>query len=344
MRVVVTGASGNVGTALLRRLAAERPNWAVAGICRRPPTGGEPAYERVTWTALDLGEHGAERALTDTLRGADAVVHLAWRIQPIRDRLLLDRINVEGTQRVLDAAVETGVGHVVHFSSVGAYSPGPKDRPVDETWPTGGIPSSVYSRQKVAGERALDGLERRAPSVTVTRLRPSLIFQRDAGSEIARYFLGALVPQRLVGARRAPLLPLPDAAVFQAVHADDVANAVIRILERRARGAFNLAASPVVTPERLAEVFGARRVRIPAAAARAAAAASFVARVQPTEPGWVDLALQAPVLSPARAADELDWFPAWDARSALVELLEGMRHDGGTASPALAPRSARRVA
>ena len=143
MRVVVTGASGNVGTALLRHLQEFRPEWSLVGICRRTPEPGEPAYDRVTWVEVDLSEPACEPTLLSTCAGADAVVHLAWLIQPARDQALLERTNVVGTGRVFDAAVAAGVGHVVHMSSVGAYSRGPKDREVAESWPTDGVASAT---------------------------------------------------------------------------------------------------------------------------------------------------------------------------------------------------------
>src|SRR6185295_9478931 len=84
--------------------------------------------------------------------GADAVVHLAWAIQPQHDRELLERTNVQGSERVFAAAAAVGVSNLVYASSVGAYSPGPKDRLVDESWSTAGIVSSIYSRQKAQVE------------------------------------------------------------------------------------------------------------------------------------------------------------------------------------------------
>ena len=77
---------------------------------------------------------------------------------------------------------------LVYASSVGAYSPGPKDRRVDESWPTAGIESSFYSRHKAEVERLLDRFERETPSVRVVRLRPALIFKREAASGIRRLF------------------------------------------------------------------------------------------------------------------------------------------------------------
>ena len=79
---------------------------------------------------------------------------------------------MHGSPRVFEAAAAAGAGALVHASSVGAYSPGPKDRRVDESWPTEGIPSSFYSRHKAACERALDELESRDPQLRVARLRP----------------------------------------------------------------------------------------------------------------------------------------------------------------------------
>jgi nucleoside-diphosphate-sugar epimerase len=337
VHVVVTGASGNVGTALLRRFAHERPSWSVTGICRRRPESGERAYDRVDWVQADISRTAAEEDLLPAMAGADAVVHAAWLIQPSRDRALLERTNVHGSRRVLAAARAAGVGHVVHLSSVGAYSPGPKDRAVSESWRTDGVPSSAYSRDKAAVERMLDAVSRSAASPVVTRVRPALVFQRDAASEIARYFLGPLVPRRSLGRHRAPVLPVPPRATFQAVHADDLADALLRVIDRGAAGAFNVAGDPVITPRELAGVFSARWLPVPAPVVRTAAAATYRLHLQPTNPGWVDLALGVPVMSTRRVRDELGWRPTHDVRDTVRTLLEGMGDGAGTPSPALAP-------
>ena len=84
------------------------------------------------------------------------MIDLAWLIQPGRDLATLRATNVDGSERVFEAVAEAGVPALVYASSVGAYSPGPKDRRVDESWPTGGIESSFYSRHKAEVERILD--------------------------------------------------------------------------------------------------------------------------------------------------------------------------------------------
>jgi UDP-glucose 4-epimerase len=124
MRVVVTGATGNAGTALLRALEHEPTIEEVVGIARRRP---ELTYVKVRWVQADV----ARDDLAEHLRGAAAVVHLAWLIQPGRDVDRCRAVNVDGTRRVLAAVAEAGVPALVYASSVGAYSPGPKDRAVD---------------------------------------------------------------------------------------------------------------------------------------------------------------------------------------------------------------------
>lgn len=341
MRVVVTGASGNLGTALLRRLAGDTERHEVVGVVRRPPSG--PPYDGVEWVGLDLAADAAAARLTEVSRGADAVVHLAWLFQPARDVAYLQRVGVGGTRAVVAAVEAAGVPHLVHMSSLGAYSPGPQDGDtrdggVDESWPTGGVPSLPYSRHKVSAERVLDDLEARRPGEpVVTRMRPGLVLQREAGSALLRYGLPAAVPARVL--RHVPVVPLDRSLAFQVVHADDVAAAVVASLHGRAPGAFNLVADPVVRPPEVAAALHARWVHVPRVALRAAAAAAFAARLSPLDPGWIDLAFAVPLLDAGRATDELDWRPERSASAALDDAVAGMATAAGTASPALRPRT-----
>jgi nucleoside-diphosphate-sugar epimerase len=328
MRVVVIGASGNVGTSVLARLAGEPAVDSVVGISRRPPSGDFP---KVEWRSADV----ATDDLRPHLEGADAVVHLAWLIQPGRDKATLRAVNVDGSARVFRATAEAGVGSLVYASSVGAYSPGPKDRAVDESWPTGGIDSSFYARHKAEVEQLLDVFETEHPEVRVVRLRPGLIFKREAASEIRRLFAGPFLPNRLVSPRMIPVVPRNDRLRFQAVHSLDVGDAYRLAIVGEARGAFNVAAGPVLDGPELAVQLGARTVKLPAGVLRGAAAITYRARLQPSEPGWVDMALSVPIMDVTRAHTELGWTPEFDAGEALRELLEGMAAGEGFDTPPL---------
>jgi nucleoside-diphosphate-sugar epimerase len=341
VRIVITGASGNVGTALLRRLAHDDPP-EIVGVCRRPPSDGDP-YRSASWVSLDLAQPEAAAALRPVLRGAAAVVHLAWGFQPSQDVAHLDRLGIGGTRAVVEAAQAENVGHMVHLSSVGAYSPGPSfpgdtGYRVAEDWPTEGIDTLAYSIEKVAAERILDDHEGRHPEGTaIARVRPGLIVQRDAGSSLMRYGMPAYLPAALL--RHVAVLPLDRDFAVPLVHADDVADAVARVLQRRATGGFNLAAEPPVTRDLIAEVLGARPVHMPRTLLRAAADLGWRVRLQPLDPGWIDLAFAVPLLDTTRARTELGWSPGVDARTALAEVLTGMADGAATTSPVLRPRS-----
>ena len=330
MRVVVTGASGNVGTSLLRALDGEAAVTSVLGLARRRP---ELQFPKTTWATADV----AADDLAGHFRGAEVVVHLAWLIQPSHDPFAMWRTNVVGTERVLAAASQAGVRALVCASSVGAYSPGPKDRQVDESWPTHGVTTSSYSRDKAYQERLLDLFERDHPEVRVARLRPALTFKKEAASEIRRFFLGPLVPGSLARADAIPVVPKVKRLRTQAVHTDDVAQAYRLAVVGDARGPFNQAADPVLDADALAGLLDARPVRVPAGLLKAGAAATWRLHLQPVSPGWLDLALQSPLLDAGRARAELGWQPRHSATATLQELLAGFREAAGAPTPPLDP-------
>lgn len=327
MRVVITGATGNVGTSVVEALGWEPRVAEITGLARRLP---EVEMPKTRWVSGDVNDD-----LTETFRGADAVVHLAWAIQPSRDQATVERINVQGSARVFEAAAAAGVPAIVYASSVGAYSPGPKDRRVDESWPTDGISSSFYSRHKAAVEALLDGFESRHPEMRVVRLRPALIFKGEAASEIRRLFVGPFLPSFLVHPRLIPVVPRIAGLRFQAVHSRDVGEAYRQAVVRDVRGAFNIAAEPTIGPQELSEALGARPVDLPPRVARGLMDWSWRLRLQPSPPGWLDMALRVPLMDGARAAAELDWKPRVSAIDALLELMEGVRRSEGMPTPPL---------
>jgi UDP-glucose 4-epimerase len=345
MRIAITGASGNAGTALLRnlqgQLASKPGSLQLAAISRHRPDTSRAPYAGVDWHTLDIGLERDVPLLEAALEGADSVVHLAWQIQPNRDLDLLYRTNVTGTAHVLEAARKAGVKQVVCASSIGAYSKAPKDRRLDESWPATGMPGSHYSRHKAAQEKLLDGLAAAEPGIAVARLRPGLIFQGGAGSEIGRYFLGPAIPRFLPKRPWLPVLPAPDNLIFQAVHADDVAEAYWRVIDQRASGAFNIAAEPVLTPQELARIVRARRILpIPMELLHKLVGLAWQLRLIPTDSGWVEMAAGVPVMDTDRARRILGWEAKKSSVEAVLDVLEGIgAGEGVTPSPVLKPRA-----
>ncbi|HVF78248.1 MAG TPA: NAD-dependent epimerase/dehydratase family protein [Solirubrobacteraceae bacterium] len=333
MRVAITGATGNVGTSVLAALSGDDNVEEIVGIARRRPG---MSFERTRWVCADV----ARDDLTAAFHGVAAVVHLAWLIQPSHDRDETRLVNVEGSRRVFEAAAAAGVSSLVHASSVGAYSPGPKDRRVDESWPTGGIPTSFYSRDKADVEAILDTFERAHEDIRVVRLRPGLIFKGDAASGIRRLFAGPLLPTPLLRRRLIPIVPAMERLRFQGVHSLDVGEAYRLALMSDARGAFNVAAEPVLDPPELGRLLGARPVAVRPKAMRAVVDVSWRLRLQPTPAGWLDLALGVPLMDTTRAREELGWTPTRTSGEALLELIDAMRRGDGLQTAPLQPGNA----
>lgn len=330
MRVVVVGATGNIGTSVVTALAGEPAVTSVVGLARRLPGWRPPKTE---WVALDITHDD----LAAHLHGADAVVHLAWLFQPTHDPVLTWKNNVLGSARLISAAAGAGVPALVVVSSVGAYSPGPKDRAVDERWPTDGWPGAAYTREKAYLERVFDIAERDHPQLRLVRIRPGFVFKRDAATAQRRLFAGPLLPRILLRPRMVPIVPDLPGLSFQAVHSHDVAEAIRLALVRSVRGPFNIAADPPVTPGRLAELLDARAVQMPAPPVRAMLAAAWNLHLAPAAPGLFDAVLRLPIMDTARAHDELGWQPRHSSLDALREFLDGLRTGAGMDTPPLSP-------
>jgi UDP-glucose 4-epimerase len=335
MRIVVTGATGNIGTALVRALAADTRITHVTGLARRHPTWHP---EHVTWVEADV----TSAELVPVFTGADVVVHLAWAFQPSHDPLETWRVNVGGSERVFQAVVDAGVPALVHASSIGTYASGPKEFGVDESWPTDSLPTAAYGREKAYVERLLDGVEAANPHLRVVRLRPGFIFQEAAAMEQLRIFAGPLFPPGWAKLGHLPFVPRTPGLRLQVLHAADAAEAFHLAATRDVRGAFNVAADPPIGPDELASVFGARVVPVPKWLLRGATAVSWHLRLQPTPPQLVDLALSVPIMDTTRARTELGWTPRYSSLDALRALARGMEEQLGAATPPLAPPPAGR--
>jgi nucleoside-diphosphate-sugar epimerase len=329
--VVVTGATGNIGTSVVRALSEDSSVGAIRGIARRD----------AAWTAPKFELHTADTAQDDLvplLAGADVVIHLAWLFQPTHDPVTTWNANVLGAIRLFEAAAAAGVPRIVYSSSVGAYSPGPKDRAVTEEWPTHGWPGAAYTREKSYLERFLDGFEQRHGDIRVVRIRPGFVFQRDAASEQRRLFAGPFLPGKLVRPGLVPVVPDIPGLRLQTVHSMDLADAFRRAALTEVSGAFNVAADPVVDAAALAELLRARTVPLPVRPVRTAVAAAWRLHAAPASPGLFDAVLRLPIMDTARARQELEWTPRHSSTDAVAEFLTGLRDAAGAPTAPLASR------
>ena len=333
MKVVVFGATGNVGSSVVEALAADPAVTEILGLARRTPSSWQPAKTRFAAADVQSPE------VKEHLAGADAVVALAWAFQPTHRPLTTWDTNVLGNINVLQAAADAGVPTVVYASSLAAYSPGPGHH-VDESWPTHSMPTAAYGREKAYLERYLDAYELRHPGIRVVRMRTSFIFKRSSASEQRRIFAGPLIPRALLKPGRLPVVPLPAGLRFQAMHGDDAGEAYRLAVMSDARGAYNVAADPVIDGEALGELLQARAFTVPKQAVAATMAGAWRLRLIPSPESLLKLFLSLPTLDTSRIRAELGWEPQRSGLDALREVMYAMAEGAGGPTPPLHPTGA----
>jgi nucleoside-diphosphate-sugar epimerase len=313
--VAVTGPTGDIGRALLRRLDADASVTKVLGMARRP---FDPASQGLTKTEYRQGDVLDREAVEALAAEADVLVHLAFII--VGGQAETRSVNLEGSRNVFEAA--RGVRRFVYTSSVAAYGfHAENPQPLTEDVPARGTDAHYYSAQKAELEatlrEALDG----ADTETYV-LRPCIVAGGDAL---------ALVEAFPAVVRKAPLGPvLPDPGTpFQLVHTEDVAQALAAAVRGEGEpGAYNLAGAGTITASDLARAFGWRSVPVPRAGASLAARAVRLLPLMPPQASWLN-ALRVPVvMDTTRAREQLGWEPEHDTRAVLADTARSAREAG----------------
>jgi nucleoside-diphosphate-sugar epimerase/putative sterol carrier protein len=312
VKVAVTGASGQLGTVVLRRLVDQRSVKEVVALDIRPPA---MASAKLRWVPADVRTGDLERHL----EGCDAVLHLAFIVTRHLPRPVVDSINVLGSRNVFRAAAAAGARRIVYTSSVAAYGVVPGHPvPIVETTPRVFQPAFAYAATKYQVEAVLDEFEARHPEIAVVRLRPGIFF--GPGMEHA---LGKAL-------RRGLMVDL-GTAPLPVVWNEDVAEAIVLSLRGGVRGPFNLAAREPLSARELAEVAGLRLVRLSPLTRRGLA---WVTKVldrlgvgEAMDPAWSENRGAPLVVSSDRAIHELGWAPtcptAADVIRRFVETVPG---------------------
>jgi nucleoside-diphosphate-sugar epimerase len=220
-QILITGASGFVGRALLPELA---PRHRLVLAQRRP--GGQSAIADVEHRLV--GDIGPETDWSAALREIDAVVHLAAHVHvedSRTDPALAMRVNCAGTLRLAEAARRAGVNRFVFLSSVKVNGEASDDAPFRED--DAPRPEGAYARSKWAAEQALAALAAEGGAATAASetviLRPPLVYGPGAKAN-----LRALVRLCLLG------LPLPFGAIENRrslIYSGNLADAISRVLD-----------------------------------------------------------------------------------------------------------------
>jgi UDP-glucose 4-epimerase len=329
LTVAVTGPTGDLGLAVVLALERSRRVKRIVGLARRP---FDPAQEGWRKTEYRQGDVRDKESVRDAVKGVDVVVHLAFAI--IGAGAMAHEINVEGSRRVFEAAVDAGAERICYASSVAAYgfhSDNPKW--LTEEVPPRGTADHYYSEQKAEVEGLLAQLLLRNPRTQAWVFRPSIVAgpRAQALLEEMPYYR---VSDKLPGALRQALesLPalkpvIPDPGIrFQFVHEDDVAAAFkAGVFGKGAPGPYNLAAQGTLTMSDVAKALDWYSVPVPELAVEVMAETLTRLPALPEAFAWIHTVRTPVLMKTDRARAELGWRPQHTAKQTLRALIAGHR-------------------
>ena len=329
MRYLVTGGSGYIGSRLVARLAEEEATERVVICDVRPPRSYRPkvAYER-----LDVRDTSAAHELFVRER-PDALVHLAFVLDPIHDEHTMYEIDVNGTSAVLEAAAAADVGQVLVTSSATAYGAFPDNPvPLTEAHPVRGVPSFEYARDKAESDRICQLWANQHPDRTMTIVRPTVVF----GPTVDNFIVRLLTAQPFLADLGGEPPPL------QFVHEDDLVDALWGLLAGRHGGAFNVAADGTMTLHECAEMIDLPVRRVPRRLYWGLAKLLWRLRVSEAPPGYLHFVVNPWVVSNEKLKDTLGWAPRHSTRETfeITARARGLLGDGHDPSASSTPSRA----
>jgi UDP-glucose 4-epimerase len=323
MKYVITGGSGYIGSRLVEFLANRDDTERIAIADVKPPP---IPHARTEFHRTDVRDRAALQALLERIE-PDALVHLAFVLNPIRDEETMYDIDVNGTFNALDAAARTGTQHVLVTSSTTAYGAWPDNpEPISEDWILRGQPDFAYARHKTEVDRLCQLWAADHPERTMTIVRPCIVLGPNVDNYIVR------------GWDNSPFLPRfrgePDQHV-QFVHEDDLAEAISSLLVGRHAGAFNVTGDGLMTWQETAEVAGIRLRTMPFGFFYGLNKLMWRLHVPGTEspPGNLHFIRNPWVCSNEKLKQTLDWAPKHDSRETFELTLRARGVLGADGTP-----------
>jgi UDP-glucose 4-epimerase len=330
-KVAVTGPTGDLGIAVVAALERSRRVKRVVGMARRPFEPEELGWKKTEYRRGDVTDAASVR---DLVKGADAVVHLAFAVLSASDAT--HELNVTGSRLVFDEAAKGGAERICYASSVAAY--GFHDENPDwltEDVPPRGSREHPYSHQKAEVEKVLGEVLLRHPGTVAYAFRPSIVAGPNARTmlqEIPYYRLSEAMPGPVRGLLDSmPVLKpvIPDPGIrFQLVHEDDVASAFMAaVAGRGSPGPYNLAGRGTLTVSDLASELGWYSLPVPRLAVEATTEALTRLPLMPASVAWLHSVRKEVLMRTGRAEEQLGWRPKHTAKATLRQMVEAQRSE-----------------
>ena len=321
-RVLVTGAAGYLGGALVEALAPRLADGTLDALVATDVR--EVAVERrrpgVEYEVIDV----RDAALAGTLRdhAIDTVVHLAAIVTPgpASNRALEYSVDVDGTRNVLECCLAAGARRIVVTSSGAAYGYH-ADNPewIDEDWPLRGNEAFAYSHHKRLVEEMLERWRGEHPELAQLVLRVGTILGEHTRNQITALF----DKPRLIAIRGS-------ASPFVFIWDRDVVGAIEHGLAGGRDGIYNVAGDGALSIHEIARRLGKRCIELPPSLLRAALAVLHPLGISRYGPEQVDFLRYRPVLSNRRLKEDFGYVP----RLTSAEVFDLYRRARGIGPPA----------
>ncbi len=334
LNVAVTGPTGDLGIAVVDALERARSVKGVVGMARRPFDPADLGWKKTEYREGDVQD---PRSVRELVKGADAVIHLAFAILSAGEATR--ELNVEGSRRVFEESAKAGADRILYASSVAAYG-FHDDNPdwLTEDVPARGTPEHFYSQQKAEVEGVLGQVLLRHAGTVAYAFRPCIVAGPRAQmvlDELPYVKLSDSMPDSVRSLLSLmpvlkPVIPDPGTR-FQFVHEDDVASAFLAGVRGKGEpGPYNLAGRGTLTVADLADAMGWYSVPVPDLAVDATA--EVVSRLPvPAAASWIHSVRKPVLMKTDRARRLLGWKPQHTGKATLKQMVAARREREPTA-------------
>jgi nucleoside-diphosphate-sugar epimerase len=297
MKALVTGATGVYGRAVVERL--HRAGHEVVAMARNP---AKSLPRGVRFARGDVADAAAVQA---AMAGCDVVAHLAFVVTPLKSEAETRRINIGGTQNVLDAMKLTGARRLVFASSALSYGANPDNPPLfSEEHQQRPAPEYLYGSHKKEAEALI-----RQSGVEAVIARTAATVGRNIDNLLIDIFAGPAI----VGVKDADVR-------YQLIHQDDVGRFLALACQEGPPGPVNVAPADYLSLREVAAILGKRYVEVSQAQVMRAVKFMWEHDLADITPGEASAISYLPVLATDRLEREWNFHCAWTTAEAVLDL------------------------
>jgi UDP-glucose 4-epimerase len=307
--VAITGAGGYIGRKLVEQLSVmESCSRILATDIREPLV----SCGKLVFSKRDIRDRGLYEFFSGDR--IDCLIHLAFIVDPLHDEDEMYDINVNGTLNILDICEKLGVKQVIVASSASAYGAYADNREfLREEDPIRVFPKSFsYAHHKGINEGYFKDFAARNPGVIFNVIRPCIVYGPNVNNYLSRFWKKLPVVMLLNG----------NDTPWQFVHEEDVASLIIRLVEAKLPGAFNVAPPDTVKYSEIAGMIGKPVVKVPLGPAKVLAGLIWRLRYLEMPPGALDYTAFPWTVDSSKARSELGFEFRHSSRETIEIMLK----------------------